>query len=84
MNILVKGIPDHINSWNEYAKTFTRTGIADEILTKARVVQTSVTKIVNNNMKQRNQDRGIPVRLRPDLYRVRPLRSVVTGWNALA
>ncbi len=35
VNILVKGIRDHINSWNEYAKTFTRTGIADEIPTKA-------------------------------------------------
>lgn len=84
VNILVKGIRDHINSWNEYAKTFTRTGIADEIPAKARVVQTSVKKIVDNNSKQRNQDHGTPACLRPDLYRMRPLRSVVNGWNVLA
>ncbi|WP_405958084.1 hypothetical protein [Streptomyces phaeochromogenes] len=84
MNILVKGIRDHINSWNEDAKTFTRTGIADEIPIKAGVVQTSVMKIVDNNPKQRNRDRGMLVLLCPDLYRLRPLRSVMTGWNALA
>ncbi|WP_419668650.1 hypothetical protein [Streptomyces sp. 2-1] len=84
VNILVKWIRDYIGSWNGYAKTFTWTGIAEEILAEDRAVQTSMKKIVNNNSKQCNPDRGTPVRFRPDLYRVLPLRLAVTGWNALA
>ncbi|MEE1768918.1 IS630 family transposase [Streptomyces sp. JV185] len=51
VNVLVKQIRDHINSWNENAKPFTWTTTADEILAKVRLVQTSVKKLVNNNSK---------------------------------
>jgi hypothetical protein len=42
---------DYINSWKENAKLFAWTATAAEILTKVRLVQTSVKKLVNNNSK---------------------------------
>ncbi|MBL1121010.1 hypothetical protein JK364_53605 [Streptomyces sp. 110] len=53
VNVLVKQIPDYINSWKRNAKPVTRTASASasEILTKVRLVQTSVKKLVNNNSK---------------------------------
>ncbi|MFD9483362.1 hypothetical protein ACFWBX_05040 [Streptomyces sp. NPDC059991] len=51
VSVLVKQIRDYINAWNENAKPFTWTAIADEILAKLRLVQTTVKKLVNNNSK---------------------------------
>ncbi|MEU8976319.1 hypothetical protein AB0D11_45415 [Streptomyces monashensis] len=51
VNVLVKQIRDYINSWNENSKPFTWTATTDEILTKVRLVQTTMKKLVNNNAK---------------------------------
>ncbi|WP_411146918.1 hypothetical protein [Streptomyces sp. x-80] len=50
VNVLVKQIRDYITSWNQEAKPFTWTATADEVLPKVRLVQTSVRKLVNNNV----------------------------------
>jgi len=51
VNVLVKQIRDYINSRNEDAKPFTWTANSEENLTKVRLVQTNVKKLVNNNSK---------------------------------
>ena len=51
VNVLIKQIRDYIDSWNSEAKPFTWTATTDEILTKVRLVQTSIKKLVANNSK---------------------------------
>ncbi|WP_330285445.1 hypothetical protein [Streptomyces sp. NBC_00576] len=51
MNVLIKQIRDYVGSWNSEAKPFTWTATAEEILTKVRLVQTNVKKLVANNSK---------------------------------
>ncbi len=51
VNVLIKQIRDYINSWNENAKPFTWTATAGEVLTKVRLVQTNMKKLVRNNSK---------------------------------
>jgi transposase len=51
VNVLVKQIRDYINSWNENPNPFTWTATTHEILTKVRLVQTTMKKLVNNNAK---------------------------------
>ncbi|WP_367435990.1 hypothetical protein [Streptomyces celluloflavus] len=51
VNVLIKQIRDYINSWNENPKPFTWTATAGEVLTKVRLVQTNMKKLVRNNSK---------------------------------
>ena len=51
VNVLIKQIRDYIDSWNSEAKPFAWTATTDEILTKVRLVQTSIKKLVANNSK---------------------------------
>jgi hypothetical protein len=51
VNVLIKQIRDYIDSWNENAKPFTWTATTGEILTKVRLVQTNIKKLVDNNTK---------------------------------
>ncbi len=50
VNVLVKQIRDYITSWNQEAKPFTWTATANEVLAKVQLIQTSVRKLVNNNV----------------------------------
>ncbi|WP_326623908.1 MULTISPECIES: hypothetical protein [unclassified Streptomyces] len=51
VNVLIKQIRDYIDSWNSEARPFTWTATAEEILSKVRLVQTNVKKLVANNSK---------------------------------
>jgi hypothetical protein len=49
--VLITQIRDYIATWNADAKPFTWSATADEILTKVRLVQTNIKKLVDNNAK---------------------------------
>jgi transposase len=51
VNVLTTQIRNYIATWNTDAKPFTWTATADEILTKVRLVQTNIKKLVDNNAK---------------------------------
>ncbi|MFE3527274.1 IS630 family transposase, partial [Streptomyces sp. NPDC059161] len=51
VNVLITQIRDHIDTWNSEARPFTWTATTDEILTKVRLVQTNIKKLVANNSK---------------------------------
>jgi transposase len=51
VNVLITQIRDYIATWNADAKPFTWSATADEILTKVRLVQTNIRKLVDNNAK---------------------------------
>jgi hypothetical protein len=48
---LIKQIRDYITHWNTSAKPFAWTSTADEILTKVRLVEANIKKLVANNAK---------------------------------
>jgi transposase len=51
VKVLIKQIRDYITHWNTNPKPFVWTATADEILTKVRLVQASIKKLVDNNGK---------------------------------
>jgi transposase len=51
VNALVARIRDYVEHWNTDAKPFAWTATAEQILTKVRLVQTNVKKLVANNSK---------------------------------
>jgi transposase len=51
VTVLISRIRDYIQHWNTNPTPFTWTATADEILTKVRLVQTNIKKLVDNNAK---------------------------------
>jgi transposase len=51
VKILIKQIRDYITHWNTSATPFSWTATADEILTKVRLVEVNIKKLVDNNAK---------------------------------
>ena len=51
VNVLTTQIRNYIATWNTDAKPFMWTATADEILTKVRLVQANIKKLVDNNAK---------------------------------
>jgi transposase len=49
VKVLIKQIRDYIEHWNSTAAPFVWTATAGEILAKVKLVQTNVTKLVDNN-----------------------------------
>lgn len=51
VKVLITQIREYIAHWNATATPFTWTATAEEILTKVRLVQTNIKKLVDNNAK---------------------------------
>jgi hypothetical protein len=51
VNHLVHRIRAYVEHWNATAEPFVWTATAEDILAKVRLVQTNVTKLVQNNSK---------------------------------
>jgi transposase len=51
VKVLIKQIRDYITHWNTRATPFAWTATADEILTKVRLVEANIKKLVDNNAK---------------------------------
>lgn len=51
VKVLIKQIRDYITHWNTSATPFSWTATADEILTKVRLVEVNIKKLVDNNAK---------------------------------
>ncbi|MEV5949944.1 IS630 family transposase, partial [Streptomyces sp. NPDC051993] len=51
VSVLIAQIRNYIDTWNSDARPFTWTATAEEILTKVRLVQTNIKKLVANNSK---------------------------------
>ena len=51
VNHLIARIRDYVKHWNANAEPFVWIATAEEILTKVRLVQTNVKKLVQNNAK---------------------------------
>jgi transposase len=49
VKVLIKQIRDYMTHWNASAKPFIWTATADEILTKVRLVEAHIKKLVDNN-----------------------------------
>jgi hypothetical protein len=49
--VLITKIHDYITHWNANAKPFVWTATAEEILTKVRITQTNIKRLIDNNAK---------------------------------
>ena len=49
VKVLIKQIREYMTHWNASAKPFIWTATADEILTKVRLVEAHIKKLVDNN-----------------------------------